>query len=217
MADHHLVLVGMGADAPAHHQNLLTLAGQVGAQLAYLQLGVPTLAEVLDDIASRTPAAAVRLLALPVGGAPAPARSWLRRVAGDWVRRHPGILTVEVVSGTVTGLEAGLTSPAWDQLPRFGRHVLVCRGPRCTAQGSADTARALSEQITQAGLDDDDVLVTQTGCLFPCNHAPVVAVYPDDHWWGPVRADDAEQLVRSWSVDRRIGPQRAVRKPLDAT
>lgn len=208
-----LVLVGMGADAPARHTDLLDLAARVGARLAYLQLGTPTLDQVLDEIASHTPRSDVTLLALPVGGAPAPARSWLRRVAGDWVRRHPDALTVEVANGTVTGQEAGLTSPAWDHPPPFGRHVLICRGPRCTARGSAATAQAVADELRSLELGDDHVLVTQTGCLFPCNHAPVVAVYPDGDWWGPVAAGDAEALVSSWASKAPSGVDVAVRRP----
>jgi (2Fe-2S) ferredoxin len=208
-----LILVGMGADAPTHHADLLTLAEHVDARLAYLQLESPTLVDVLDDISSETPHSTVRLLPLPVGGAPAPARSWLRRVAGEWIRRHPDTLTIEVVNGAVTGQEAGLTSPAWDALPQFQRHVLICRGPRCTAKGSADTAQAIADRLKRSGSGEDRILITQTGCLYPCNHGPVVAVYPDQDWWGPVSAADAEALVSSWTLPDRTDPDRQVRKP----
>ena len=45
------------------------------------------------------------------------------------------------------------------------------------------------------GLGDDDVLVTQTGCLFPCNQAPVVVIHPGDAWFGHVDAHAARRLV----------------------
>src|SRR5690606_414253 len=88
-----------------------------------------------------------------------------------------------------------LESPAWEHLPGFRHHVLVCRGPRCSAKRSVDTAQALSASLDARGLSDDDVLVTQTGCLFPCNHAPVVAVHPDDVWYGPVAPQNSDRLV----------------------
>ncbi|WP_304116653.1 ferredoxin [Mycolicibacterium bacteremicum] len=208
-----LVLVGLGADTPGRHGDLLDLATYVNARVAYLQLGRPTLNEVLDDIADRSPGSSVRLVPLPVGASPAPARSWVRRVAGDWVRRHPHTLRVEVGSGEVSGQEAGLSSTAWAEVPPFGRHVLICRGPRCTAKGSAATAQALADELKRKGLGDDQVLVTQTGCLFPCNHAPVIAVYPDDEWWGPVSTDDVHTLVTAWAADGREGRCHPVRKP----
>lgn len=46
------------------------------------------------------------------------------------------------------------------------------------------------------GLGDDDVLVTQTGCQFPCNHAPVVSVHPDNVWYGRVDAADVTGIVK---------------------
>ena len=55
--------------------------------------------------------------------------------------------------------------------PRRFTHcqVLLCRGPRCTGFGANQVATALSERLAEHDLGDDDVLVTATGCLFPCN------------------------------------------------
>ncbi|GAA2687708.1 MULTISPECIES: ferredoxin [Actinosynnema] len=212
MAD-HLVLVGLAADAHAREADLGALADAVGARVAYLQLGEPALHDVLDELARDGRGRAVDLVATPSAGTPAPARSWLRRVAGDWVRRNPDALRVRVVDRPVTGEEAGLTSPAWDAVPGHGRHVLVCRGPRCTARGAAGTAAALAARLRERGLGDDAVLVAQSGCLYPCNHAPVVVVHPDDAWWGPVTAEDAAALVDSWADTPAGLGARAVRRP----
>ncbi len=207
---HQLVLVGMGADSPACGTDLTILADQVGARLAYLQIGTPTLHQVLDEIAADKVPGEVRLIAVPSAGAPAPARSWLRRVAADWTRRHPGSLDLRVAERPVTGQEAGLSSPAWEEIPRHGRHVLVCRGPRCTAKGAADVAIAVDESLRAHALDEEQVLVTQTGCLFPCNHGPVMVVHPEDRWLGRVTADQVRALVAGWAGDPRPGVERAV-------
>ncbi|MFD1858924.1 (2Fe-2S) ferredoxin domain-containing protein [Aeromicrobium camelliae] len=187
-----VLIVAMSVDAVTDHAALAELAEVVGASVAYLQVGDPSLTKALDALAAEG-ATTVRLVRLPAHG-PAPARSWLRRVAAHWVREHPGV-EVEVVASAVTGREAPLESPAWEDLPGFRHHVLVCRGPRCSAKGSVETAQALSAALDSRGLGDDDVLVTQTGCLFPCNHAPVVAVHPDDAWYGPVHPADVDRLV----------------------
>lgn len=209
----HLVLVGLTIDAPARDGDLRLLAEQTGARVAYLQLGTPALADVLDELAAGHSGAEVSLVPAPTAGSPAPARSWLRRVAGDWTRRHPGELVLRVAAGPVTGREAGLASPAFEPVPGHGRHVMVCRGPRCTAHGAAETAAVLDERIRERGLGDDDVLVVQTGCLYPCNHAPVVVVHPDDQWWGPVTADGARALADSWAAEPRDTTPRKVAKP----
>lgn len=209
----HLVLVGMGVDAPARDTDLLTLAGAVGARVAYLQVGTPTLDAVLDQLAAADAGARVRLFAAPSAGAAAPARSWLRRVTSDWIRRNPDVLTIDVADRPVHGAEAGLSSPAWEQVPGHRRHVLICRGPRCTARGAAATAAAIDARLRDAGLGEDSVLVAHTGCLYPCNHAPVVVVHPDDQWWGPVSAGDAQTLVDSWADGPHEGRSRFVQRP----
>lgn len=189
-----VVLVAMTVDAAARADDLVTLAEAVGARHAFLQNGSPSLVDVLDELASQG-GDDVTLVAAPSGGGAAPARSWLRRVAGHWVHeRRPG-LTVVVGGREVTGTEAPLSSPAWEDVPGHRHHLLVCRGPRCAARGAAATATAVGAALEAHGLGDDDVLVTQTGCLFPCNHAPVVVVHPEDAWHGPVDAAGAEALV----------------------
>ena len=49
--------------------------------------------------------------------------------------------------------------------------------------------------LVRAGQGDDDVLVTHTGCQFPCNQAPVVSVQPDDVWYGGVTPAVGERIV----------------------
>lgn len=144
--------------------------------------------------------------------------AWFRRVIGHWIRaRAADVATPEVhisrslcagagyadlLAATVNegGEPAGRTtapllSPLWEKVPAFSRHVLVCRGPRCSAHGSAETARVLTDALDERGLDDDDVLVTYTGCMFPCVQAPVVAVYPDDVWYAGLTADRVAEVV----------------------
>src|SRR5699024_5116833 len=127
-------------------------------------------------------------------GAKAPARSWVRRVAGHWLREHPEA-HIEIANKPVTGNEAPLRSAAWEEVPGHRHHVFVCRGPRCSARGSAQTSDAVAKNLADRGLGDDDVLITQTGCLFPCNHAPVVVVHPDDSWYANTVPDEAARIV----------------------
>jgi (2Fe-2S) ferredoxin len=205
-----VVVVATGVDAPAQHESLAELADATGATLAYLQQGSPTLVDELDRLAS----AGVREVALvraPTAGR-SPDRSWLRRVAGHWCRDHPDVRVV--VGGTeVTGREAPLRSSAWEQVPGHHRQVLVCRGPRCSARGAARTSEAVDAALRRLGLGDDDVLVTQTGCLFPCNHAPVVVVHPDDAWFGGVDEEAASGLVADIAAGRPPAAHRLPRRP----
>ncbi|MEV5000306.1 (2Fe-2S) ferredoxin domain-containing protein [Nocardioides sp. LML1-1-1.1] len=192
-----MVLVPLGVDAERHVEDLRAVAAATGATLAFLQAGTPAVADELDRLAA-CGVTAVELVGLGLG-APT-ARSWLRRVAGDWVRRHPEV-TVVVAERPVTGSEAPLTSPAWEDVPRHARQVLVCRGPRCSARGSDATAAALADELRRRGLGDDDVLLTATGCLFPCNQAPLVVVHPDDAWYGAVDPECARRIVGDHLVE----------------
>ncbi|MBM7367759.1 (2Fe-2S) ferredoxin domain-containing protein [Gordonia hydrophobica] len=143
--------------------------------------------------------------------------AWFRRVIGHWLRTradedlpavrigaslcevdaYADVLAAAVDAGgaAASTTTAPLVSPLWEQIPGFARHVLVCRGPRCSAQGSGESVSALKAELDAHGLGDDDVLVTVTGCLFPCAQAPVMAVYPDNVWYHGATADRVGRIV----------------------
>lgn len=237
----HVVLVGMGVGEPNQAARLDDLANQHDATVAYLQLGDPSLSRELTRLAD---SGAQRVVLVGVAFATAPGSSWLRRIAAHWWRERvshrpdvavaSGLLDTEsdlpgllARTRSITGTEAGLTSDAWEELPGHRHQVFVCRGPRCTTRGADDTADALTLSLMAAGLGDDDVLVTQTGCQFPCNHAPVVSVQPEDVWYGDVDGVIARaivdqhlvagQPVQSHRLPRHRGPSSPVPPPGSGT
>ncbi|WP_430330956.1 (2Fe-2S) ferredoxin domain-containing protein [Rhodococcus sp. ACT016] len=182
----------------------------------------PTIAVVLDEAAAAGATEVVVVSAQTVLDRKIDA--WFRRVIGHWLREYgtgaPDVRLAAPLSDTATYTDlldaaltgptapartttAPLTSPAWDEVPGFARHVLVCRGPRCSARGGPETAAALDAALEARGLGDDDVLVTQTGCMFPCSQAPVVAVYPDNTWYAELRADRVGRFVDEHLVEGR--------------
>lgn len=194
------------ADAD-HLDALLTAAEDIGAGVAALQGGgAPPVVKALDAFAAAGPEP-VRIVPFTVSG-PDTGVSWVRRIVGHRVRTR-GTLEVEVtalhrdVDGLavaadesarpVTGREAPLRSAAWEQVPPHDHHVLVCRGPRCNAQGAEEAEAALRAALRERGVLDDGVLVARTGCLFPCNHAPVIVVHPEDSW----HTADTPEAVRA--------------------
>jgi (2Fe-2S) ferredoxin len=207
-----LVLVGMSVTDVDRRDELLAAARSRDATVAFLQMGDPSLSLELTRLADLG-VADITLVGVDLGPL-APAHSWLRRIAGHWWRERAGARpVVNVASRLVTslsptdldaastdlkpisGTEPGLTSAAWEDVTGHRRQVLVCRGPRCTAQGGEATMRALVLGLMEAGLGDHDVLVTHTGCQFPCNQAPVVSVQPDDVWYGDVDPAAASAIV----------------------
>ena len=206
------VVVVMSAHEITDTSQLDSLAGAAGGTVAHLQMGDPTLSQELTRLADQgideiTIVGASR-------GSLAPALSWLRRVAAHWWRERvptpPRLLvSTTLVSAEsdlpsalssarpVHGGEAPLTSSAWEDVPHHRHQLLICRGPRCTAMGSDETAEAFVLALMDHRLSDDDVLITHTGCQFPCNKAPVVSVQPDDIWYGGVDRVGAWQIVDS--------------------
>src|SRR3954465_4092952 len=191
-------------------------AAEHDATVAFLQLGDPTLSRELTRLADL---GAERVVVVGVSlGSLAPAVSWLRRIAAYWWRERAGHRPEVLIGASLaedaeevrglgvrtrpgTGTEPGLTSAAWEDVTEHRHQVLVCRGPRCTALGSDLTAEALIIELMRQGQGDDDVLITHTGCQFPCNQAPVVSVQPDDVWYGHVDPQTARQIARDHLVE----------------
>jgi (2Fe-2S) ferredoxin len=214
-----VVLVGMSVREVQARDLLLGLGREHGASVAFLQLGEPSLSTELTRLADE---GADRIVVVGVSlGSLAPAVSWLRRIAGHWWRERPGRRPVVDVGTAlvkepgevraalgmlrpVTGAEAGLESAAWEDVPGHRYQVLICRGPRCTALGSDRSAEALILELMRLGQGDDDVLVTHTGCQFPCNHAPVLSVQPDDVWYSRVDPDTARTIASEHLVEGRV-------------
>jgi (2Fe-2S) ferredoxin len=212
-----VLLVGMSVREVDAADTLRAWAADHDADVAFLQLGGPSLHQALDAYAAAGLGRddTVRLVGVSLGTF-APGPSWLRRLAGHWVRTRPEprprveaadtlVASAQLPTAfrEVTGAEAGLTSAAWADVPAYRHQVLVCRGPRCTAHASDTSAEALVLELMAQRQGDDDVLVTHTGCLFPCNHAPVVAVHPDDVWYGEVDPATARRIVTDHLVGGR--------------
>lgn len=205
-----LVLVGMSVTDVDRRDDLLAAARDRDATVAFLQMGDPSLALELTRLADLG-VGGITLIGVNLGPL-APAHSWLRRIAAHWFRERAGLrpslyVATRLVSSLgdldaarddckpISGAEPGLTSTAWEDVTGHRRQVLVCRGPRCTARGGDETLRTLIFALMEAGVGDNDVLVTHTGCQFPCNRAPVVSVQPDDVWYGDVDPAAARGIV----------------------
>ncbi|WP_426241774.1 (2Fe-2S) ferredoxin domain-containing protein [Nocardioides sp. LHG3406-4] len=221
-----VVLVGMSVREVQARDLLHEVAHERGAGVAFLQMGDPSVSSELTRLADLGHERVV-LVGVSLGSL-APAASWLRRIAGHWLRERPGRRPVVDVAARlahepaqvgevlgllrpVTGAEAGLESAAWEDVPGHRHQALICRGPRCTAKGSDLIAEAVVLELMRLGQTDDDVLITHTGCQFPCNRAPVVSVQPDDVWYGDVDPDAARQIVAEHLVGGH--PVESVRLP----
>ena len=89
----------------------------------------------------------------------------------------------------------------------FEHHVFVCVNerdktasrPSCAGEHSKKLKGAFKDAIKEAGLKGK-VRVQEVGCLDQCEHAAVAVVYPDNVWYGFVRARDCEEIVQQHLV-----------------
>lgn len=188
-----------------------------GLHVAALQGSRPALVDVLTHHYAADPSRPIHLIGYNQAGIGA-SRSWLKRVAGHWLRTNPDAqvyVSTQLVSELtpsaiaealqakvrpVTGGEAGLTNPTWEDPPAHRAHLLLCQGPRCLANGAKAVADNLYNHLQAEGIAED-CLITLTGCLYPCNRAPVVCVQPHQTW---LHADPSELATTASQVKTMI-------------
>jgi (2Fe-2S) ferredoxin len=81
------------------------------------------------------------------------------------------------------------------------RYLYVCINERdpdhprgsCYQRGAAVVLNELRE--AQGRHDLTSIKVVYAGCLEACTSGPVVAVMPDDVWYGGVTAEDCEPII----------------------
>jgi len=84
----------------------------------------------------------------------------------------------------------------------FAYHVIVCTQSKpdnttcCHASGAGALVERLQGELRKQGAADDVILST-SGCLSACDHGPLMVVYPDAVWYGPVQPADIAEIVAS--------------------
>lgn len=91
----------------------------------------------------------------------------------------------------------------------YTHHVFVCNQQRledkayCSNEGSEEIHLELQRRIIKADLADR-VEVTPCGCVGLCRRGPVVMVYPEGTWYGGVKLDDLDEIVRSHLTEGKV-------------
>lgn len=225
MKRHAVVLLGRGGYSDAPKVQLAGLVKRLECTItdnlvlgAFVDQATPSLPQALDECAE---SGARRILVVPVYvpddrnlGA------WILKLIKRWMANHAGEdvhvsvsrplgdheaiaeAVVQIASDPVSGDHVsqvvGLSDngePGWSVIPPHKYHLLQCRGPRCTARGSGDTWDHLNGRLQDEGMLDKDVLVAQTGCLYPCNLGPVMVVYPEGVWYCGMDRSAADRVV----------------------
>jgi (2Fe-2S) ferredoxin len=92
----------------------------------------------------------------------------------------------------------------------FEKHVFVCTsGKACPGDGPATAILIrLRDLVAEAGLKAK-IRISHAGCMDQCGHGPMAVVYPENVWYGGLKAEDAdvifsEHLVGGRPVERLI-------------
>lgn len=82
--------------------------------------------------------------------------------------------------------------PPDEPLARYRVHV--CRGPNCSARGSAQTLACFDECVRAAGLGAE-VEIMATSCRDRCDWGPSVNVFPGPTMYAQVDCDTVQKIV----------------------
>lgn len=82
----------------------------------------------------------------------------------------------------------------------YRKHILVCTGKSCTAEGSEDVLKRMREKIDEDGLTG--IKTSKGGCFGACKETeergilcPVVVVYPEGIWYERVDRDNIDEII----------------------
>lgn len=88
--------------------------------------------------------------------------------------------------------------PDWSRPPPHRRHLFLCTGPRCVRRGALPLWKTLRRELASRDLIEtpDGVLMSRSGCQFPCNRGPILTVYPDRCWYSVRDPEQVRRLVQ---------------------
>ena len=80
----------------------------------------------------------------------------------------------------------------------YRRHLLVCTGPRCAADGQAQALYdSLGARFKAAGLDQGTLRVkrSRAACFAACKGGPILCVQPDGTWYYGVTEAVMDRII----------------------
>jgi (2Fe-2S) ferredoxin/copper(I)-binding protein len=198
----------------------LVARGLVGrVEIAFAEMSAPSLEAVLSALRAEGVGSCVVIpVIVPFDRN---LRGWLGRWLSRWTTDGAGSMRV-VLADPVDGV-ADLLAPVASaferalprddvrdaikplkikagasRIPDVARVALVCLGPRCAQAGGFDIYDRLRRRFgphKPDGLNDQPLLCLRTNCQGPCNFAPLVAVQPDNIWYGQLSPEGIDRIA----------------------
>ena len=106
-------------------------------------------------------------------------------------------------------------------MPQRKRYLFVCVNRRpdgtpkgsCAARGAVELHEKLKGLLKQRGLAELEVRACTSSCLDTCWAGPVIAVEPDNFFYGRVTEADLSEIVDGFAKGERV--ERLVLAPAD--
>ncbi len=99
-----------------------------------------------------------------------------------------------------------MNAVAQPSIADYRRHLLVCTGPRCTADGESQALfDSLGAIFKAAGLDQGELRVkrSRVSCFAACRGGPILCVQPDGIWCYNITPENLQRVVREHLVGGR--------------
>ena len=94
-------------------------------------------------------------------------------------------------------------------MSRIKYHFFVCTNmrppfikPSCANSQSNEILFRLRELVEQKGLREQ-VKISGTDCLGPCDNGPIIVVYPEATWYSGVQLQDVEEIVEGHVINKK--------------
>ncbi|HNW97442.1 MAG TPA: NADH-ubiquinone oxidoreductase-F iron-sulfur binding region domain-containing protein [Bacteroidales bacterium] len=96
------------------------------------------------------------------------------------------------------------------------KHIVICAGTGCIANGSLLVYQAMIEALEVTGLskvvdltldiheDDNSVYLSRSGCQGFCAQGPLVTIFPDEIMYVKVKPEDALEIIQKTLVKKEL-------------
>ncbi|WP_159917938.1 (2Fe-2S) ferredoxin domain-containing protein [Pantoea sp. 18069] len=101
----------------------------------------------------------------------------------------------------------------WSMVPEHQHHVLWCMGPRCAAKGAVQLWPELAHTVRESPGLKKKVMLLQTSCQYPCNHGPLMIVYPGGQWYGPMDRSNIAPVLSQHVLHDQVNEDLRVHGP----
>lgn len=104
----------------------------------------------------------------------------------------------------LTTASATMTRPPKPKIVDYKRHLLLCTGRSCVADGMDEAGLAdVGDKLMAAGVlhnSDSGVKPIRVDCLGACRSGPVMCVQPDGVWYWGVTPADLDRIIEQHQI-----------------